>query len=299
MSTDIEISHEDAVVFPDADIDKAGLVHYYEQIFAKMRPFLERYPLAMKRYPDGVGEKGFFNKHIPKGFPDWIERVRIPKKEGGDYEAPLLNSQDALCLAVNQRMVTPHLYLFHHEDLKHPDRMVFDIDPPEGIRDFSAVRQAALDIRSVLDTLDMQAWVQTTGSSGFHVWVPLDRSNSFDEVRSFARGVAEYLVKKNPEDYTLEQQVDQRGKRIFLDVLRNSYGASSVAPYGVRARKGAPVATPVDWEELEQGAEPADWHLGNILNRVARKDDPWEDIYRHRYAIGDRHHQLNELYEDL
>jgi bifunctional non-homologous end joining protein LigD len=137
--------------------------------------------------------------------------------------------------------------------------------------------------------------VQTTGSKGFHVVVPLDRSADFDEARGFARSVAELLVLRRPDDYTLEQRKDRRRGRVFLDTLRNAYGATAVAPYSLRALPGAPVATPIDWDELDAGASPRDWTLESIPRRLAHKDDPWRDMMRHACGIGGRREKVKEL----
>ncbi len=139
------------------------------------------------------------------------------------------------------------------------------------------------------------SWVQTTGSKGFHVVIPLDRQAEFDEVRKFARDVSLLLVHRHQDDYTLEQRKDKRKGRIFLDMLRNAYGATSVAPYSIRARPGAPVAVPLDWDEVEGGASPRDWNIENILKRMGQKQDPWSGMMQHARSISTRREKLDEL----
>jgi bifunctional non-homologous end joining protein LigD len=173
--------------------------------------------------------------------------------------------------------------------------MIYDLDPPEGTTDYAAVRQAALDLHHILSELDLVSFVQTTGSEGFHVVVPLDRKQDFDAVREFATQIARVLVKRHDEKYTLEQRKKKREGRIFLDMLRNAYGATSVAPYSVRARAGAPVATPISWDELREGASPRDWTLKSIPRRLGLIEDPWSGIMRHAQSTQNRILKVQEL----
>ena len=275
---EIEISNPDKVFFPDAGLTKGDLIDYYEQVADTMVPHMKRYAVSMQRFPDGLEGESFYNKDAPDYFPAWIKTVNFPEREGGSFDAPIVDSKAALVYLADQAVLTPHLYLARTDDLEHPDKMIYDLDPPEDAEDYGAVREAALDIRDVLQELDLRAWVQTTGSKGFHIFVPLDRSADFDEVREFAHDVALLLVRCHGDKYTLEQRKKKRKGRVFLDMLRNAYGATSVAPYAVRARPGAPVATPVEWSEVEKGASPRDWTMESIPNRLAQKDDPWSDL---------------------
>lgn len=292
---EIDITNRDKVFFPDAGLTKGDVIDYYADVADVMVPHMKRYGVSMQRFPDGLQGAGFYNKDAPDYFPDWIKTVNFPKREGGSFNAPIVDSKAALVYLADQAVLTPHLYLSRADDLEHPDRMIYDLDPPEGTEDFSSVREAAADIRDVMDELALMAWVQTTGSKGYHVIIPLDRSAGFDEVRRFAHDVALVLVRRHEDKYTLEQRKNKRTGRIFLDVLRNSYGATSVAPYSIRARPGAPVATPIDWSELEDGADPQDWTIESIPDRLAQKDDPWAGMMRHARAISSRRENLDEL----
>jgi bifunctional non-homologous end joining protein LigD len=291
----IDISHRDKLFFPDEGLTKGDLIDYYAQVADSMLPHVERYGVSMQRYPDGLSGEGFFNKDAPDYFPDWIQTVNVPKREGGSFNAPIVSSKAALIYLADQAVITLHLYLARSDDLEHPDKMIFDLDPPEGTADFRAVRAAALDIRDVMHELDLTSWVQTTGSEGFHVVVPLDRSAKFDPVRKFAHDLALLLVRRHEDKYTLEQRKNKRKGRIFLDVLRNSYGATSVAPYAVRARPGAPVATPLDWGEVEQGASPRGWTMLSLPRRLAQKGDPWSGLMRHALSLDSRREALDGL----
>jgi bifunctional non-homologous end joining protein LigD len=293
----IDISNRDKVFFPDAGVTKGDLIDYYAAVANTLLPHTKRYGVSMERYPDGISAEGFFNKDAPDYFPHWIRRVDFPKREGGSFNAPIIDREAALIYLADQAMITPHLYLSRTDNLERPDKMIYDLDPPEGMQDFQSVRRAALDLHAVLGELDLDTWIQTTGSKGFHIIVPLDRSEAFDEVRAFAHDIALLLVRRHEDRYTLEQRKRKRKGRIFLDVLRNAYGATAVAPYAVRAHPGAPVATPVEWDEVARGASPRDWDISSLPRRLAQKGDPWSGLMRHAQAIADRREALDELLE--
>lgn len=292
---DIEISKRDKLFFPDAGISKGDLIDYYQKVAPTMVPHMQHYGVNMERYPDGVQGDSFFNKDAPDYFPDWIKTVAIDKREGGHFNAPVVDSKAALVYLANQGVITPHLYLSRTDDLEHPDKLVFDLDPPSQGDSSKALRQAALDVRDLMAELDLNCWVQTSGANGFHLIVPLDRSGNFDEVREFAKDCARVLVRRHPDNYTLEQRKNKRRGRIFLDMLRNAYGATAVAPYAVRAQASAAVATPIEWQELENGANPQSWTIKTIPRRLAQKDDPWQGMMKHAYTLTSREQQLQQL----
>lgn len=292
---EIDISDRDKVFFPDANLTKGDLIDYYADIAEVMLPHIKRYPVSMQRFPDGVDEEGWYAKDAQDYFPDWIQRVTFPKKEGGSFDAPIVDSKAVLVYLADQAAVTFHTYLSRTDDLELPDKMVYDLDPPEGTEDFGAVRFAALKLHDALTELDLDAFVQTTGSKGFHVVIPLDREWDFDRVRDFANDLSLLLVRRYPEKLTLEQRKKKRKGRIYMDTYRNSYGATSVAPYSVRALLEASVATPLTWDELESGADPRDWTMKNISKRLGQKDDPWTGMMRHAQSLAPRREALQDL----
>lgn len=291
----IDISSRDKLFFPEAGLTKGDLIDYYQQVAGMMVPHMKRYGVSMQRFPEGLQGEGFYTKDTPDYFPTWIKTIKIPKREGGSFEAPVVDKPAALVYLANQAMITLHLYLARTDDLEHPDRMIYDLDPPEASKDYNVVRRAAIDVREVMTELGLKSWVQTTGSKGFHVVVPLDRSLAFDEVRQFARDVALVLVRRHEDRYTLEQRKNKRKGRIFLDTIRNSYGATAVAPYSVRTLADAPVATPLEWQEVEGGASPRDWTLKNLPNRLKQQPDPWSGLMRHPYSLSSRRKKLDLL----
>jgi bifunctional non-homologous end joining protein LigD len=291
----IDISNRRKVFFPESGLTKGDLIDYYRQVAKTMLPHTTHYPVSMERYPDGIDREGFFQKEASGHFPEWIGTVTVEKVDGGSYTAPVADSAAALVYLANQAVVTFHLHLSRATDLKHPDRMVFDLDPPEGAKNSGEARRAALDLREILKELDMRAFVQTSGSKGFHVVVALDRRSGFNDVRAFARNVAKVLVNRSGDRCTLEQRKNKRKGRVFVDTLRNAYGATLVAPYAVRPLSEAPVATPLDWKEVESGASPRNWTIKNIARRLDRKKDPWKDIRRHGVSIKKRLKKLEKL----
>jgi bifunctional non-homologous end joining protein LigD len=279
----VEITHPDKVLFPADGITKADLASYYERVSPWMLPHVEARPVSMQRFPDGIGGKGFFHKDIPNHFPHWIRRVEVPKA-GGSVTHALICDADTMVYLVGQNCVTPHVWLARADRIRQPDRLVFDLDPPGG--DFAAVRRAARRTGELLRELELAPFAQVTGSKGIHVWVPLRRRAPVDEVRAFARDAARLLAARHPDELTIEFRKAKRHGRILVDVARNGYAQTAVPPYAVRARQGAPVATPIDWAELSDSKlRPDRWTLRNVLRRLAAKGDPWAEVHSHARGL--------------
>lgn len=269
---EVAVSHPDKILFP-CGITKADLVGYYQSIAPFMLPYCRDRALTMQRYPDGIEHEGFFQKHIPAYFPDWISRAPLPK-EGGTVTHVIANNAATLVYLANQNCITPHLALARTDRPDHADRIVIDLDPSD--QDFTKVQAAADCIRTMFERRSIPSFVQTTGSRGLHIFVPLDGSVPFDAVRGWVREFATEAAGSAPQLMTLEQRKSMRGDRVFLDIARNAYGQTSVAPYAVRARSGAPVATPLRWDEaLAPGMRADKYGLANIFRRLAQIDDPW------------------------
>jgi bifunctional non-homologous end joining protein LigD len=273
----VEITHPDKLLFPDDGLTKADIAAYYEAVAEWMLPHIKNRPISMLRFPDGVGGHGFFHKNVPDYFPPWIKRVEVEKR-GGTLVHAVVCDADTLVYLVGQNMITPHIWLSRADRLRQPDRVVFDLDPAPGA-DFGAVRRAARRTGDLLRELGLEPFAQVTGSKGIHVWTPLRRRATFEDVRPFARGVAEVLTARHPDELTLEFRKAERGGRILVDVMRNAYAQTSVPPYAVRPLPGAPVATPISWDELSDSRLRANrWTVKNVLRRLATKGDPWADI---------------------
>jgi bifunctional non-homologous end joining protein LigD len=270
------ITHPDKVLFPDEGITKGELAAYYEAIAPSMLPHICGRPVTMERYHRGIGEQGFFQKDVSKGFPEWLERVEVPKK-GGTVHHPLVCDTRSLLWLVNQNCITPHVWTSRVPNLYQPDICVFDLDPSEDQPD--VLRAAALALRDLLNELGLTSRVKTSGSKGFHIVVPLDGKADFGEVSRFAHHVGSMLVSRDPEHLTQEFSKADRGGRILIDTGRNGYSAMFAAVYAVRARPGAPVSAPCTWDELERGeVAPRTFTLRTMAGRIADVDDLWSDM---------------------
>jgi bifunctional non-homologous end joining protein LigD len=270
------ITHPEKVLFPDDGITKGELAAYYEAIAPLMLPHLRGRPITMERFPSGIGEEGFLHKNLTRGFPAWIERVETPKHDG-TVNYLIVNDVRSLLWMTNQNTITPHVWTSRVPDLQHPDICLFDLDP--SIDDADMLRAAVLAVRDVLTKLGLKSWVKTSGSKGFHVFVPLDGKAKMGEVARFAHTVGALLVRNDPDRLTQEFAKVDRGHRILVDTGRNGYSATVAAAYAVRPKPGAPVSAPCTWEEVERGdASPRAFTLRTMAARVAEVGDLWADM---------------------
>ncbi len=267
----VEVTRPEKVLFPRDGLTKADLVGYYRDIAPLMLPHLRGRPLVMFRYPDGIDGKAWVHKEVPDYFPDWIHRLEVPK-EGGTVTHVVCDDADTLAYLANQACISPHVWLSRVDKLDHPDRLVFDLDPHGG---FETVRRAARLVGGLLDELGLPSQLMTTGSRGLHVIVRLDRRADFDQVRAFARDVADLLARQYPDELTTEARKAKRGKRLYLDVARNGYAQTAVAPFAVRALRGAPVAAPIEWSQLDSLKGAQDF-------TVRKPPGPWRETPRGR-----------------
>jgi bifunctional non-homologous end joining protein LigD len=289
----LEISHPDKVLFPDDRITKADLVDYYRRVARVMVPQVRGAPVMMERYPNGIGAHGFIQKEISGSFPDWVPRVEVPKR-GGTLVHALANDAATLAYLAGQGCVTIHTWLSRVPHLDQPYRMIFDLDPSADRFDW--VRDGARALRTLLEELGLVPFLKTTGSRGLHVVVPLDERAGTDEVRTFANDVACVLAQADPERFTTEFRKKERGERVYLDVARNGYAQTAVAPYAVRARKGAPVATPVDWSELDvPDFGPQRFSLLDVPERLEHHGDPWAGMGRQARSLRRPRRRLDAL----
>ena len=280
------ITHPEKVLFPADGITKGELASYYDAIAPLMLPHLRGRPVTMERYPSGIGRKGFFHKDVSKGFPDWLERVEVPKKDGVVHHPIVTDTRSLLWLA-NQNCITPHVWTSRVPELYHPDVCVFDLDP--SVDESARLIEAALALRDLLTELELKSWVKTSGSKGLHILVPLDGKTDMGAVAGFAHAVGTALVARHPDRLTQEfSKADRRG-RIYVDTGRNGYSATFAAAYAVRAKAGAPISTPCTWEEVERGdADPQAFTVRNIARRIGRVGDAWADYSSRGYSVASR-----------
>jgi bifunctional non-homologous end joining protein LigD len=285
------ITHPEKVLFPpegsSAAITKGELAAYYEAIAPVMVPHIRRRPVTMERYPAGIGAKGFFHKDVSKGFPEWLERVEVRKKDGTVHH-PLVGDTRSLVWMANQNCITPHVWTSRAPNLYQPDLCVFDLDPSRDDEP-DVLRAAALGLRDLLDELGLTSWVKTSGSKGFHIVVPVipvEGNAGFGVVSRFAHAVGALLVKRDPEHLTQEFSKADRAGRILVDTGRNGYSATFAAVYAVRASPGAPVSAPCRWEEIEhRQVGPRTFTLRTMAARIGEVGDLWSEMLRRRRSL--------------
>lgn len=275
----VEVPRPEKEMFPG--VSKEDVARYYADVAGSMLPHLSGRAVNMQRFPDGIAGQGFYEKKVPSHFPDWVDTVEVQTGDGAQQQVVVSDERTLVYLA-GQACLTPHTWLSRTDRLDAPDLMVFDLDP--SVDDLEAVRRATRLVGDALEDLGLSTYVKTTGSRGYHVVVPLRPEEDFDTVRAFARRVAGRLAARAPDLLTVEQRKDNRGDRVFLDVLRNGYGQTAVPPYALRAREGAPVSTPIEWDELSRVA-PVGHTITSVRRRLAQRADPWRGMRRHARSL--------------
>lgn len=280
----VEVTSLDRVYYPEAGVTKEDVLDYYERVAEVMLPHLEDRPLSLQRFPEGLAGDGFYQKGVPEHFPDWIGRAEVALKDGGTQPQVVVRDVATLIWLAQHGTLTFHAWLSRAPELHSPDRMVVDLDP-EAEGDFDSVRRAARDVRALFEEAGLAPFLMVTGSKGLHLWAPLRPGPDFDEVRAFARELTEHLAAEHPDRYTTEIRKKKRRGRLFLDVARNAYAQTAVAPYSLRPRPGAPVATPLEWDELGSLEGPRRWTLRSVPRRLAHRDDPWKGMGRRAVTL--------------
>ncbi|MEU3840496.1 non-homologous end-joining DNA ligase [Streptomyces sp. NPDC028635] len=283
------------VLFPGGpgakEYTKGDLVDYYRSVAAFMLPHLRGRPLMLERHPDGIEGPRFMQKNTPEHYPQWITRVELAKEDGTVCHT-VCDDTSTLVYLADQACLTFHRWLSRTGGVDVPDRMVFDLDPFGD--DFEAVRDAARWLRGLLDELRLPSAPMTTGSRGVHVVVPLAGHQDFDTVRQFARDVAELLAAGHPERLTTAARKKDRGDRLYLDIQRNAYAQTAVAPFTVRALPGAPVAVPLTWDQLDDpGVDARRWTLADAVEQA--RTNPWAGLPARGRALGPARRRLDAL----
>jgi bifunctional non-homologous end joining protein LigD len=282
---DVKLSHPEKVLFPDDGITKADLADYYGSVAEVMLPHVRDRPLNLWRWNAGIGGKLVVQQDIPKGAPDWVKRVETPRRKGGSIEHVLCQDADTLRWLANQNCITPHVWSARRDRLDRPDHIVFDFDPEAG-SDFALVREGALLAGDRLRELGLEPFAMVTGSKGVHVIAPIKRTREATWVRERAGQIGIEIAERSPDTLTTEWRKEKRDGKILVDTARNTYGQTVVAPYAVRALPGAPVATPLEWDELSDPELSAQaWTLRTVAERLADRGDPWAGIADHAVAL--------------
>lgn len=279
----VRLTHPDKILYPDQGLTKRELAEYLAGVAKHMLPFAARHPLSLVRCPDGINDKCFFQKHLSASMPKSFKTLSIREKNGGKADYLYVEDVAGIVAAAQIGALELHVWGAPNHDLEHPDRLVFDLDPDESVS-FAEVKAAAGDFRSILEAAGLQTFPMITGGKGIHVIAPLDGSNDWDEVKSFAGGLARSFAERDPDRFIATASKAKRKGRIFIDWLRNERGATAILPYSPRARKGAPVAVPVGWSELSRLKAAAAFDTVAVLKRLkSAKTDPWPNYWKKQH----------------
>lgn len=279
----VKLSSPDKVLFEEQGVTKADLAAHYERVADRMLPLVEGRLVSLVRCPQGEGGQCFFQRHDHKGFPAAMKRQEITEKDGGKATYLRLDTLSSLVAGVQMGTLEFHIWGSRGDMLEKPDRLVFDLDPDEGL-DFGDVKAASFDIRDRLATMGLKTVPLVTGGKGVHVIAPLNRRAEWPEVKGFARGFARMLAEKEPDRYVAQASKAKRKGRIFVDWLRNERGATAIAPYSTRSRQRAPVAVPVTWDELNALDAANSFRIGDMAKRL-KAADPWAGSAKWRQSI--------------
>jgi bifunctional non-homologous end joining protein LigD len=281
MKLDDLITHPDKVFWPAEGYTKLDLASYYEAVFTKLRPYVDDRLLSLERCPDGMLGSCFYQKAAPKGLPKDTVTHRI-HHQNRDVEYVVGGSKDTQLALTNLGCIPVHVWASRANYPDQPDWMVFDLDPTSG--KFSDAANAGLAVKEALDEIGLKSFAKTSGSRGLHVFVPLKLGPTYDDVLPFAKQICERLAAEHPKELTVEQRIEARGQRVYLDAFRNTFGGTVVAPYSVRRREKAPFSMPLDWSDVKPSLDPSKFNLGNYKKGLAGPD-PWKDFFKSRQSL--------------
>jgi bifunctional non-homologous end joining protein LigD len=290
----IRLTSQDKVLYPNTGITKLDLAAYYHDMSEWILPHVKKRPLVLVRCPEGLGESCFYQKHPGSGTPKEIRLIPVQEKDEEDNYAVVDNIQGLTSLA-QVGALELHAWGSTERNLERPDRLIFDLDPDPGV-EWKLVVNGARQIRKLLGQLKLKSFVKTTGGKGLHVVVPIERRNSWEEAKLFSRLIAQFIESDEPDRYVVNMSKAARKGKIFIDYLRNDRGSTSVVPYSPRAREGAPVSTPLAWDELSVRIRSDKFNLENIRSRMSKlTSDPWKEIHSTRQSIGAALKQLQDV----
>lgn len=282
----LKLSNLDKVLYPEAGFTKAGVIDYYSRIAPVMLPHLAGRPLTLKRYPEGVSEEFFYEKQCPTHRPDWVPTATVPSpgsRHGRrEIDYCLINSRAALVWVANLASLEMHVLLARQEAVDKPTLVVFDLDPgpPAGLVQCAEV---ALELRDLLDRLDLRCLVKSSGGKGLHLYIPLNTGAAYDQTKPFARALAELMESRFGDRVTANMRKDLRRGKVFIDWSQNDSHKTTVCVYSLRARPRPTVSMPLRWDEIEHAAESGDasgllFEPDRALDRVGRDGDLFQPL---------------------
>jgi bifunctional non-homologous end joining protein LigD len=280
----VRLTHPDRLFWPDVGVTKLELARFYESIASWMLPHVEGRPLSLLRAPEGHTGERFFHKHVDKGWPTALRRIRVRE---GEREISYVMVVDAAGLVALAQMgvLEIHPWGSRHDRIEQPDRLVFDLDPGPDVP-WRRLVEAAAHTRLFLHDLGLTSFVKTTGGKGLHVVVPIARRGDWAEVKGFTEAIARTLARRDPALFTATMTKAARPGKVYVDYVRNARSQTAVAAYSTRARPGAPVSTPLRWDELLSEESADRWNVRNLLRRLAAlREDPWAGFFAVKQGI--------------
>ena len=283
MTHEVKLSSADRVLFPDDGVTKGDLFDYYGRVADVIVPHLRDRPFTMKRWREGLPGGAFFQKQAPKGIPSWIETrefrtwPRGGKGESRLVDFPLVNSREALLWMVQMHCIDMNAWYSRVDKPDRPDFVLFDLDPPEEEGAFALCVRVAHYVHAALDALGLVSYVKTSGSDGIHVVVPIERRATFEDTYEFAELLSRQLEAEHPGEVTTEWLKKKRSG-VLVDHRQNGHGKTIASVYSVRPKRGAPVSTPLRWDELVEGIRPEDFPMAVALERIAEHGDLFEPV---------------------
>ncbi|MGH2934018.1 MAG: non-homologous end-joining DNA ligase [Gaiellaceae bacterium] len=298
MSRDVSLTSADRVLFPDDGVTKGDLFAYYERVAPVVVPHLRDRPFTLKRYPHGITGEIYFQKQVPRGAPAWIptRRFTTHPRGGGSREVDfaLVNSGEALLWMVQMNCIDLNAWYSRVDRPDRPDFVVFDLDPPDEEGGFALAIEVAHLIRSLLDEVGLPGYVKTSGADGIHVLAPIQRRAGFDDTYAFAEAAARLLERRHPGKVTAEWLKKKRSG-VLVDHRQNGAGKTIASVYSVRPKPGAPVSTPLRWEELAENVRPRDFSMADVLDRIERHGDLFAPVLEDARPLGAAARKLERL----
>lgn len=270
----INISNPNKIIYSKPKITKMKIIKYYQAVAPKMLPYLENRIISSVRCPDGVDGDSFYKKHLEDNREGLCKKI-LKNKEGEKEEYFYIDSIEGLINEAQMNTIEFHIWGSNADDINHPNMMIFDLDPDEKLS-LKKLRDGVKDLKSILDDFKLISYLKTSGGKGYHVVVPIN-GVAWKEFREIAKNIAKLMEAKWPNKYTSNIRKDKRNNKIFIDWVRNTKGATSVAPYSLRAREGASVSMPISWKELDK-IRPNEITLEKALKRI-KKSDPWKNYF--------------------
>ena len=293
----VRVTSADRVLFPGDGVTKGDLVSYYVDVALALVPHLRNRPFTLKRYPHGIRERPYFQKQAPQGLPSWIptRQFRTWPREGGSrlVDFVLVNEPAAVAWMVQMNCIDMNAWYSRVDKPERPDYVVFDLDPPESRNGFTQAIRVAHLVREALERLELRSYVKTSGADGIHVLLPITRRSTFPETYELAELVSRKLEAENPGLVTTEWLKKKR-RGVLVDHRQNGHGKTIASAYSVRPKPGAPVSTPLRWEELGEKVRPRDFGMREALERVERHGDLFEPVLKGGQGLGAALKKLRE-----